>query len=297
MALARVKVWNPGDVLTAADLNAEFNNLLNNPISLISPTTGVITFTTNQTFPSNQVTGSLTQAGSRVKGLKGTLSSQSGTFTAEQYLLQSTDGSQSFVLNSTGSFVVSIGTAGPAAGGRDKAAVFASTYVHWYAISTGSGSTALAGIVSSQSPPSGPVMPANYSAWAYLGTSPYTSASTTVSSTHRFAGNRAYFDRFLDNTLLNAAGSTGLVNVVLSSVISPNILEFFGRFAALGQVAILSIDNITPTSNGSTFYLVNPGGDMEVIIPLISTAGVSYQTAVAGGTVFLHVSGYTLPNV
>ena len=39
MSLARVKVWNAGDVLTAADLNAEFDNILNNPGSLISPLT------------------------------------------------------------------------------------------------------------------------------------------------------------------------------------------------------------------------------------------------------------------
>ena len=39
-----MKTWVAGDTLTAADLNAEFNNLLNNPISLISPTTGVINF-------------------------------------------------------------------------------------------------------------------------------------------------------------------------------------------------------------------------------------------------------------
>ena len=37
MTLARVKVWIAGDVLTAADLNAEFNNILNNPGTLISP--------------------------------------------------------------------------------------------------------------------------------------------------------------------------------------------------------------------------------------------------------------------
>ena len=40
MALARVKTWNPGDTLTAADLNGEFNNLLNNALALISPLTG-----------------------------------------------------------------------------------------------------------------------------------------------------------------------------------------------------------------------------------------------------------------
>jgi hypothetical protein len=44
MALSRVRVWIPGDILTAQDLNAEFNNILDNPISLISPTTGAINF-------------------------------------------------------------------------------------------------------------------------------------------------------------------------------------------------------------------------------------------------------------
>src|SRR3989304_5532431 len=39
MALARVKVWIAGEVLTASDLNAEFNNVLDNAISLISPWT------------------------------------------------------------------------------------------------------------------------------------------------------------------------------------------------------------------------------------------------------------------
>ena len=36
MALSRVKVWS-AEVLTAADLNAEFNNIINNATSLISP--------------------------------------------------------------------------------------------------------------------------------------------------------------------------------------------------------------------------------------------------------------------
>lgn len=35
MSLARVKTWISGEVLTASDLNAEFNNILNNPGSLI----------------------------------------------------------------------------------------------------------------------------------------------------------------------------------------------------------------------------------------------------------------------
>ena len=39
MALSRIKTWG-AEVLTFSDLNAEFNNILNNPISLISPFTG-----------------------------------------------------------------------------------------------------------------------------------------------------------------------------------------------------------------------------------------------------------------
>ena len=42
MSLARVKVWTLGEVLSASDLNAEFNNLLNNPMNLISPITAVL---------------------------------------------------------------------------------------------------------------------------------------------------------------------------------------------------------------------------------------------------------------
>ena len=38
MALARIKTWS-AEVLGFADLNAEFNNILNNPMSLISPIT------------------------------------------------------------------------------------------------------------------------------------------------------------------------------------------------------------------------------------------------------------------
>jgi hypothetical protein len=37
MPLSRIKIWQPGDTLTAADLNAEFNNPLDNPMDLVNP--------------------------------------------------------------------------------------------------------------------------------------------------------------------------------------------------------------------------------------------------------------------
>ena len=42
MALSRIKTWIAGEVLTASDLNAEYNNLLNNALTLISPLTGTL---------------------------------------------------------------------------------------------------------------------------------------------------------------------------------------------------------------------------------------------------------------
>jgi hypothetical protein len=44
MSLSRVTTWVAGQVLTASALNGEFNNILNNPIGLISPTTAAINF-------------------------------------------------------------------------------------------------------------------------------------------------------------------------------------------------------------------------------------------------------------
>ncbi|MGH9876208.1 MAG: hypothetical protein ACRD5H_01090 [Nitrososphaerales archaeon] len=40
MAISRLKTWANAEVLTAADLNGEFNNIINNALSLVSPLTG-----------------------------------------------------------------------------------------------------------------------------------------------------------------------------------------------------------------------------------------------------------------
>ena len=57
MALARVKTWSAGEVLTASDLNSEFNNILSNPGTLISGATGdSMLFTTLKQVQENVVT-------------------------------------------------------------------------------------------------------------------------------------------------------------------------------------------------------------------------------------------------
>ena len=51
MAISRVKTWVAAEVLTAADQNAEFDNVLNNALGLISPLTG------NLSAGGNDITG------------------------------------------------------------------------------------------------------------------------------------------------------------------------------------------------------------------------------------------------
>ena len=47
MAISRVHTWSSGEVLTASDLNAEFNNFINNALALVSPLTGSLDFNSN----------------------------------------------------------------------------------------------------------------------------------------------------------------------------------------------------------------------------------------------------------
>lgn len=42
MAISRAKTWIAGEVLTASDLNGEFNNIINNALALISPLTDAL---------------------------------------------------------------------------------------------------------------------------------------------------------------------------------------------------------------------------------------------------------------
>lgn len=315
MSLARVKVWNPGDVLTASDLNAEFNNVLNNPVSLVSPSTGPINFNlqahtnlvpTAITATSGSVGQvlSISTAGtlayqtpitvSRVSNLRGSLSSQSGTFAADSYIMRTTAGSMSWTISATSSYSASVGIAGPTAGGRDQAGSFASTFIHWYAISTGATSTAPAGLVSTNPPTVGPAMPTSYSGLTYLGASPYSSASTTVTSTHLFRGRYAVFPAPL--AILSGGNSTTLTAITFSNVVPPNVpvmhLKLSNASTATG--VSFSIDS------GSTFMFFTAGNaaakyDVDTYTPVTSD-GISYQANANTASFSVGLLGYVMPN-
>ena len=330
MSLARVKVWIPGDVLTAADLNGEFNNVINNPITLISPSTGVINFNLQPhvnlvpsaiTASSGVIGNTLNVSTSgglvyapvpsapRVQGLQGAISSQSGSFSALQYVLQTTAFQPAYIVNTTASFTVSIGTAGPAAGGRDVAGAFASTYVHWYAISTGLNSTSIAGIVSSQPPPTGPVLPAGYQAWTYLGGSIYSSASTTVTTPHHFYGANAAYDASV--VPVNPA-STVEVTTATASYIPVNALSASYRLegtvttnaggvaGGLLKIKVASSQDLVNLRVDVPAASANNTNDTYIELPNVSIfTNWAYQTAssnAAALTGAVQAVGYVVPN-
>lgn len=324
MALARVKTWIAGEILTAADLNNEFNNILNNPITLISPTTGVITFTTAQTFPFSQVVtssaGVLSQASpSRVSGLIGTLSSQIGSFAANYHQMRSTNGIVSWVVAATSAYSVNLGTAGPAAGGRDQAGVFASTYVHWYAISTGVGSTAIAGLVSSNPPEAGPVaMPTSYIGWTYLGVSAYSSSSTTLNGPHRFQGSHAKYDTRV--SVLSGGTSTTVGAVSTVTNLPRNAVMFIldgsatvGYNSAADATAVLELHNTTSGAVGSPSNAYPSallgfgaghtfGWSWTAVMPQTTAQNFGYAfnngstASITSNAASLNLTEYTMPN-
>lgn len=319
MSLARVKVWNPGDVLTASDLNAEFNNVLNNPVSLISPSTGPINF--NLQAHTNLVPSAITASsglagqaliastaatpatiwgmppkGSKVKGLNMVGSSQNAQFTAQEYVFNSTALSQSFVTQTTAAFTVNLNTAGPAANGRDQAGSFASTYLHYYAITTGAGSTAIAGTVSSQPPSLGPTLPSGYAGYAYLTSLIYSSASTSINNV-RQRGSWVWNDN--QQTLVSNGQSTTLVSVSFAAQVPSIADNTFLGMDINNQAGTLSTMFLQAVSGTNTMTFRAPSGfpySITIQYPNSTTLQYLWSTNPNPGGLFIYTNAYSVPN-
>lgn len=125
------------------------------------------------------------------------------------------------ILSNPAQITINIGTAGPAAGGRDQAGAFGDdVWIHYYYIYNG---TTLAGIASLDSPDDGgPTMPATYDKWAYIG------------ANYKTAGDlRAVIQR--EDTIYHTGGSIAVLaagtdatstSVDLATAFPPNALDF-----------------------------------------------------------------------
>ncbi len=96
MSLSRVKVWVPGEVLTAADLNGEFNNLITNPMALITPlilenlTTSPGTSSAGRIFYHTQLNQIGVDDGTFIRSVPTILST---SITAGDFIIGTSDGS------------------------------------------------------------------------------------------------------------------------------------------------------------------------------------------------------------
>lgn len=291
MTLSRLVNYVDGNTLTGAQLNSEFDNILNNGPSLVSAA-----------IPSVSI----------VQGLRGSIISNIGSFAAGAYQLRST--STICTLSATSSYSVNTQTAGPIANGRDQAAAFGSTDVHFYAITTGGTSTNAAGICSSSPPPTGPTLPAGYSAWAYLASAKYSTGSSAVVNPWRVSGSKVTAP--IRVSLLPTFG-TSEVAISVSSQVPPItghlLLDISITLTATGVAAagntLVGVGVESSPAGGvyDAFYTVAGIGDGSAQIsantrltlpnlgtPLVYAKNLMVTGSTATGTV--RVNGYSVPN-
>jgi len=200
---------------------------------------------------------------------------------------------------------------GSQANGRDQAAAFGNNvFFHLYAI-TGSGQPA-ALLASLAAPPTGPTLPTNYTAWAYLGTFLTDGSGNLLSMYVR--GNTVYYQQ--NQTLLNAGSATTSTNIPIASFVPSTATQYELFYATLwtpgttgGDMGVY-IALVSGTLNASTAFFnirvaaisnANAGGTSGWIeLPYIS-GGPYYKwdlgtTNTTGQALYLQVQGYRVPN-
>ncbi len=248
MPLSRITNYVDGNVLTGAQLNNEFDNILNNGPALVSAS-----------IPGVSI----------VQGLQGNFDTNLASFQANGYQLKSTSTIAS--LTATSSYSINTQTAGPIAGGRDQVGAFASTDIHFYAITTGGTSTNARGICSSTPPPTGPTLPAGYSAWAYLCSVKYDTPSSgmSLSTAACIRGAKVYI-----------AAPSASVSAAIGSVTSANSLKtYVPTIASLMELSVAA-RGVYASTGGNLDLSQSVSADANAaIIPYQSVAIVSSSTS------------------
>jgi hypothetical protein len=288
MTISRITTWVDGQVLTAAALNNEFDNLIGNATSLISPLTGNLDFNLNQatnlvlenraagpsvttngriyfdTVYNTIRVGSTVAAGyippfeaiGRPVGLQGSLISNIGSFAAEMYAMALVGTQQGISITATSSFSVNTQTAGPIAGGRDQAGAFASTDVHFYAVVNNIRSTVVYGVCSSK-PPSA-FAASGFPYWAYLGSAKYNVTASAVTQPWIVRGSRIH-PKSSQGELLNIIFDTSERLAVTTTAVPTIATQIdltvnYGVEATVGGVNAISSFRIASESSPTGGY-------------------------------------------
>lgn len=294
MPLARITNYVDGNVLTGAQLNNEFDNILNNPVALVSAARPSI---------------------SKVQGLTGSLVSNIGSFAANGYEMKTT--TVLATVTATSSYSINTRTVGPIANGRDQAAAFASTTIHFYAISTGGTSTSAVGICSSVAPPTGPTLPAGYTGWTYLASAIYSPTTSETLISAIVMGARTYYDNAQTvGTFLTSVGSptSGYAKVPRTAAHMHMTVAPTGVFASTGGPLDISATLSALAGGLGTNITINPiiynastaaggayqGAPIPFTLPNLETTPMVYYTGAVNtgtsGRFPVLVTGFSVPN-
>ena len=190
------------------------------------------------------------------------------------------------IRTNTGTLTNDILLAGPAANGRDQAAVFAvSTWLHLYFIWNG---TTLATLSSIVAPPTGPTLPTGYTHWAYAG-AVYNDATPLLVKT-RLRGTLAFYET-QQTALSGGTQATTEATVSLATLVPPNALDWRANFFE-GNATTIHLRVVT----GSEYFSgASPiSGLWSLTLPNIAQQFFYFGDANPSLTV--QVTGYRVPN-
>jgi len=239
---------------------------------------------------------------SRVMGLvgvnnAGTPNSQYDLSAAGIVFLNPVDGSF-MTKHNQGVLTNNVLTAGPAANGRDQAGAFgANSWIHFYFIIKLDGTVAT--VSSLTAPPTGPVLPSTYIAWAYCGAVRYEATPLLVPTLFRGA-----FARVVGTVnwrALNGGAATVETAVSLVNFIPPNAVTVQIKLQTLNS-ASAGINTIVyeRAGEGATGMVAYNGGIGFFGSSAATLANVSqqvfYLSGAANSQAFIDIMGYTMPN-
>jgi hypothetical protein len=213
--------------------------------------------------------------------------------TSADYIVLTDSGNMPVVRSNVGLITNDLGLAGSTANGRDQAAVFpASSWVYIYYIWNG---ITLATVSSLASPSTGPVLPTGYTNWC-LATAVRWNASSNIIPVFTY-GNTLFYDIAFGGLarVLSGGASTTMVAVSLAGLVPPIAASTqLGVFQnAAGGLGLY----VRPTGASSTGQAVaNTATAINVFSMYLGTSTQIDYRVDAGGSAFIEVLGYTIPN-
>lgn len=230
------------------------------------------------------------------------------TFTADVVTLRSATLSSYLLTVASGSDTVNIGTAGPAANGRDQAGAFsANSWLHIYWIYNGS---SLDLIASATGPATGPTLPNGYTHWCYAATVRLNSSTQFNDDSVR--GNMVHINRGADAVMIDTL-STAVETSQSSASFLPSVaqsvwfeLGLIGAANTAGGAVSSSFRTVSGgasglTTNQTAQTYTNTKNTWQQMVAVYPYKATYYYVVSDSGTInsrefYVYVASFTIPN-